>query len=244
MGGCPAPVDLTYGSGVPSPALAAQQAQNDPATAMAVMQAHPFEVEQIAMQFKVPRATAAMILLAQMQGEPMRAMAQGGFPNAGEPVIVGERGPEVFVPDVPGAIIPGPISRFGAMTGDFYPSSRAAPAPPPPPATAPFWDLKAGETLTPPPYVAPNDPTQYLRDVQEGKVPHDLQVILSTHQQSPGFMLAPFVRAEAWDRWLAGLPESENVEDRRTPEKAEGPDDPNWKGWDPEFVKRLRKTMK
>ena len=48
MGGCPAPVDLTYGSGVPSPALAAQQAQNDPATAMAVMQAHPFEVEQIA----------------------------------------------------------------------------------------------------------------------------------------------------------------------------------------------------
>jgi hypothetical protein len=74
MGGCPAPVDLTYGSGVPSPALAAQQAQNDPATAMAVMQAHPFEVEQIAMQFKVPRATAAMMLLADAR----RAHARDG----------------------------------------------------------------------------------------------------------------------------------------------------------------------
>jgi hypothetical protein len=77
---------VQYGSGVPSPAVAAQQAQNDPKTAAAVMQAHPFEVEQIAMRFRVPRATAAMMLLAQMQGQPMPAMAQGGYADAGSPV--------------------------------------------------------------------------------------------------------------------------------------------------------------
>jgi hypothetical protein len=32
-------------------------------------------------------------------------MAQGGRPGVGEPVLVGERGPEVFVPNMPGAIM-------------------------------------------------------------------------------------------------------------------------------------------
>jgi hypothetical protein len=70
------------------------------------MQAHPFEVDEIAMRFRVPRATAAMMLLAQMQGQPMPAMAQGGPADAGSPVLVGERGPEVFVPNLSGTIEP------------------------------------------------------------------------------------------------------------------------------------------
>jgi hypothetical protein len=170
----------------------------------------------------VSLATAAMMLLGQMQGQSMRAMAQGGYPYAGEPVLVGEQGPEVFIPDVPGTIIPGPISRFGAMTGDFFPSSRAAPAPPSPPSrAAPLWGLKAGETTPTTPYVVPADPAEYLRDAQEGRVPIGLPRILSELQQSPETMLAPYIRTDAWDRWIAGLPESGNIEDRRTPEASQ-----------------------
>jgi hypothetical protein len=50
------------------------------------MQAHPFEVEQIVMKFKVSRAAAAMMLLAQMESQPMPAMAEGGLVSAGSPV--------------------------------------------------------------------------------------------------------------------------------------------------------------
>src|SRR5262249_47038609 len=39
--------------------------------------------------------------------------AQGGRPAVGEPAIVGENGPEVFVPDVPGTVVPQP--RIGGM---------------------------------------------------------------------------------------------------------------------------------
>jgi hypothetical protein len=60
-------------------------------------------VQDIAMRFNVSMTTAALIL-AQQMGIP--AMAEGGHAKRREPVIVGEHGPEVFTPDVPGSIAP------------------------------------------------------------------------------------------------------------------------------------------
>ena len=39
---------------------------------------------------------------------------------------------------------------------------------------------------------------------------------LAYAQQTPSIVLGPLVKPEAWDRWLASAPESENVEDRRS----------------------------
>jgi hypothetical protein len=60
------------------------------------------------MRLHVDIATAAMILAQVLAGGPMpqAAMAGGGQAHAGEPILVGERGPEVFVPSAPGAGIP------------------------------------------------------------------------------------------------------------------------------------------
>jgi hypothetical protein len=202
------PVDGQYGSGVPSPAVAAQQARNDSATATSVMRAHPFEVEEIAVRFRVSRAAAAMMLLASMQGQPMRAMAQGGFPNAGEPVIVGERGPEVFVPNVPGEIIPGPMSRLGALSGDLSrtPSLSA--------------QLGYGDIPNAPPWgqLSPDQQWQYLRRQSEKQYPRDPMDFFNP-QETPGRTLGHLVKPELWDLWMEGLPESTNVEDLRTPEQ-------------------------
>jgi hypothetical protein len=52
------------------------------------------------------RLRSAMLLVTHPE---MRAMQYGGRPFAGEPMLVGERGPEVFVPDRPGTVVP-----FGA----------------------------------------------------------------------------------------------------------------------------------
>jgi hypothetical protein len=38
--------------------------------------------------------------------QPLGQMAGGGHPRANEPIIVGENGPEVFVPDQPGTVVP------------------------------------------------------------------------------------------------------------------------------------------
>jgi hypothetical protein len=42
-------------------------------------------------------------------------MGDGGRPYANEPVIVGEQGPEVFVPDQPGTVVPFGMPVFGDM---------------------------------------------------------------------------------------------------------------------------------
>jgi hypothetical protein len=89
-----------------------------------------------------------------------RHAAQGGRIPKGESILVGERGPEIFIPR--GMV----ISRYYAEP-DF------------------------------------------------GQVPPG-QEWLAYAQQSPGKTLGQFVRPEAWDRWLANSPESENVEDRRS----------------------------
>jgi len=60
------------------------------------------------MRFGVTKAVAALMLAQQLH---LPAMAQGGHAKKHQPVVVGERGPEVFVPDVPGTIEPGPNER-------------------------------------------------------------------------------------------------------------------------------------
>jgi hypothetical protein len=59
------------------------------------------------------------------------------------------------------------------------------------------------------PMVAPFDRREYA------KLPWDVRAALESAQQTPGMTLAPFVKPQAWDRWLASMPESQNVEDRR-----------------------------
>jgi hypothetical protein len=50
--------------------------------------------------------------------------ADGGRPRVGVPSIVGEKGPEVFVPDTAGKIVPN--SQLGGQTINVYPDMRGA----------------------------------------------------------------------------------------------------------------------
>jgi hypothetical protein len=129
---------------------------------------------QIAMRLNVDLATAAMILALVLNGGlmPQKAMAEGGNAKAGEPILVGERGAEVIVPQKQSTTIP-----------------------------IPKWKHGMGDRA----------------------------------QEDAGYSFAHIVKPEAWDRWLAGLPESKNVEDWRTPQqKIE--DNNLWRvSWDPTF---------
>lgn len=72
------------------------------------MQRFAQQVQEIAMRYGVDIATAALILAQMLAGAPMpdAAMAEGGHAKRHEPIVVGERGPEVFVPDVSGTVVP------------------------------------------------------------------------------------------------------------------------------------------
>jgi hypothetical protein len=56
----------------------------------------------VAMRFNVDIVTAAMIWAQVLAGGPMpqAAMAEDGHAKRHQPIVVGERGPEVLVPDV------------------------------------------------------------------------------------------------------------------------------------------------
>jgi hypothetical protein len=94
-------------------------------------------------------------------------------------IVVGERGPEVFIPDEEGTVVPGDILQFTGRPGNFTPD---------------VGPVRPGEEW------------------------------LAYAQRQP--MVEP--RAEAWGRWLADLPESENVEDRRD-DMARDMDDLRWR---------------
>src|SRR5690606_12132975 len=54
--------------------------------------------------------------------------AEGGRPPMGKVSVVGERGPELFVPDSPGTIIPGHAMRdVGSSAREAAASSRVQP---------------------------------------------------------------------------------------------------------------------
>jgi hypothetical protein len=93
-------------------------AQADPriaALAASLLASNPVAVSSFAAANHVDKQTAAIMLAKQTQ-QPFRQMAGGGRPRAGEPVIVGEEGPEVFVPDMPGTIVPNPPSPMRVYT--------------------------------------------------------------------------------------------------------------------------------
>ena len=58
-------------------------------------------------------------------GSPL-AFAEGGRPSPGQPAIVGEKGPEVFVPDRPGTIVPNQagLSSMPSISKAEYDSVR------------------------------------------------------------------------------------------------------------------------
>jgi hypothetical protein len=48
------------------------------------------------------------------------------------------------------------------------------------------------------------------------KLPYDVRMTLENAQMTPGMTLAHVVKPDAWDRWLADLPESEKAQDGRS----------------------------
>lgn len=63
--------------------------------------------------------------------QPPKGYQQGGRPPIGEPAIVGERGPELFVPDQPGTVVPTEYSqtfmRFMRPSADVDQLARVSP---------------------------------------------------------------------------------------------------------------------
>lgn len=140
-----------------------------------VLSNYPEEVQQVARRFGVDMMTAAAIVVASsMAGQPTQAMAEGGYPQAGQPVLVGEHGPEVFVPRQSGTVLPNPRDLPGQLgLGDIPPPGRGGP-----------WDWD--------------------------------RVFIPGNEYGYGpTALGERVHPSAWDMWLRGLPESENIEDRR-----------------------------
>jgi len=62
------------------------------------------------------------VQIAAIAAAPLPALQRGGMLGAGEPAIVGEAGPELFVPATPGAIIP----LRGAMGGEQLGGARVS----------------------------------------------------------------------------------------------------------------------
>jgi hypothetical protein len=123
VGEYPAPVDLSYfGGGVPMGG-ATQMAQAGAQMLSSVAEAksrYPNEVAQIAAAYGVDIDTAATIFLAQ-HGQ-IASRQYGGPLYAGQPSLVGERGPEMFVPSQPGTVVPLPMAdprRIDPRMRDF-----------------------------------------------------------------------------------------------------------------------------
>jgi hypothetical protein len=77
-----------------------------------------------------PEASPASVFTAMPQAEPVEARAEGGPVDKGRPYVVGEEGPEYFVPDEPGTILPHMpqpgrgdpnIGRWPKVTAPDYP---------------------------------------------------------------------------------------------------------------------------
>jgi hypothetical protein len=107
------------------------------------------------------------------------------------------------------------FSRYSAYLEVFIPDREGTVVPydmPPPPPDVPAIVRPASDFggWSQGPMVAPYDPREYA------KLPYDVRMALESAQETPSITLGPLVKPEAWDLWLADLPESEKVEDRRS----------------------------
>jgi hypothetical protein len=80
------------------------------------------------------------------------AFAKGGRPTPGMPALVGEEGPELFVPDQPGLIVPAAITEriMAAVSGpteEFYAGAESLPRPAASPSSAPAGGSTANMSL-------------------------------------------------------------------------------------------------
>lgn len=75
--------------------------------------------------------TGTALTAAMSAGAGVGGFAQGGRPPVGQVSIVGERGPELFVPNTAGSIIPSSVSRniMADAGGAMQPSVNVSPSP-------------------------------------------------------------------------------------------------------------------
>jgi hypothetical protein len=145
-------------------------------------------VQQIAQMYGVNLSTALMLLqIMQQTGQAIPAMQYGGSPQAGQPVLVGERGPEVFTPDVPGTIAP----MLPVPTDEQI---RAGLRPPVGPPLGTNWAINHSDfNLLPYPY-------------QKATREAEFQPVLSPYLR---------IKPEAWERYLREQPPPSRVEHRK-----------------------------
>jgi hypothetical protein len=113
----------------------------------------------------------------------------GGWLNPGQPSLVGESGPEMFVPDLPGTIVPLPQPRQPQLTDPMLPV--------PSDEAIRHWTNPAFRT-----HALPWD-LEFWQSQQNPPIP-DLvdEGVLRFHP-------------EAWNEWLLRQPRSKRIEDRR-----------------------------
>jgi hypothetical protein len=67
----------------------------------------PQAVQEIARQYGVdPRTALAILMMMQQSGRAPTPMQAGGQFDAGQSILVGENGPEIITPSIPGSIAP------------------------------------------------------------------------------------------------------------------------------------------
>jgi hypothetical protein len=234
VGEYPAPIDLSYfGGGVPGPAM--QMAQTGAQMLSSVAQAksrYPNEIAQIAAAYGVDIDTAATIFLAQ-HGQ-IASRQYGGPLYAGQPSLVGEQGPEMFVPNQPGTVVPLPrpdprrdLSGLrGMMEGvDNYINWGQAngPASSLPGSLAPMLPVPSDQQIRqwivpgarPPPSPPPPGQESELStapDVEEYRSWARQQIPPAMRDlEAQGYRFNP----ENFQKWLKAQRKSQRIEDRR-----------------------------
>jgi hypothetical protein len=218
VGEYPAPIDLSYfGGGVPSPAM--QMAQTGAQMLSSVAQAksrYPNEIAQIAAAYGVDIDTAATIFMAQHGQIASRQF--GGPLYAGQPSLVGESGPEMFVPNQPGTVVPlprqdpRPYSDYMRYSENYRQQPRAT-------VTIPQVQNLPG-SLAPMLPIPSDEAIRYWTNPAFRT--HALPTDLEFWQQTPYVPIPDLVdegtlrfHPEAWNEWLLRQPRSKRVEDRR-----------------------------
>jgi hypothetical protein len=162
-----------------------------------VMRAYPAKVQQIGMKYRVSLPIAAMLFLQLMQGQSAPAMAEGGKV---EHVFFWPHLPPVRSTHESKPPVPNLESQLGiSHVGD----RRYIPQEPPQPQPEPEVTGRAPSMRT----LTPAENEAWGREL--ALVPMQEQIDLPGMVRSGVLRLNPY----AWDSWLEGLRESENVED-------------------------------